>query len=309
LSISPEPETYLDKIAEEIKNLFPEESKEMITPKLLQEMADYSNNPFETDDEVNNGFDENEIELVLKTSREVVTKSFKSFLFEPSYSKCFPKVNEQYAPLIAQFFGILMSYFDFLPYTSIFNAFNVCLNLFRPIHLCHTCFPNGNRSYRCFGEHQIPIALDLLKRLSMDECVCTNVAETFILYLKDDVRVQWRYTNTFPFLNQLEINGELLVSYFYDHVHSKEPEGFPREDEIDDGFDEEELNVQFKKLWDDNTKFELPRLLNYFEDYAIANFHPAIEIDVNFISRFFSCLTISPFPQFHLYENNFWEEQ
>ena len=93
---------------DELKKLFPEETKEMITPKLLQEITDYSTNPFETDDEINNGFDEDAIEVTLKTFKEVVAKSFKSFLYEPSYSKCFPKINEQYDPLIAQFFGCLL---------------------------------------------------------------------------------------------------------------------------------------------------------------------------------------------------------
>ena len=278
LSANEDPNTYLEYIADDLKQIpTNEEDKERVTPEFLLKLAAYRENPLENDDNVDNGFDENEIERRIKYSKEVVAKSFDKFLYEISYSKCFPKVEVQYTFMIKNYFDHFMGIFDTLSYHHLNKILRNLLMLFKPITLI-----------ACSIKPVPPIAFTLLQRISLDECIFTNKNELVVLYLGNNIQVEWSYVNSFPFLNQLRIDGELLLSYFFDRTKGKRVVKFP---DNDDGIvdDAEAERARFKDFENQHKVINLIRIRDIFDNKCQER------ITLDFLSQFFVCLTQSPF--------------
>ena len=193
------------------------------------------------DTNTNNSYNKEDLQNLIKHSTGVMAQSFDKFLYETSYSKCFPKGVEHETLKIKAFFDFFIELYDFVPYIQLNEQLTKLRDLLMTFQ--HTLT----------NDYRLPVTFDLLKRLSLDECIFTNEQEKFVLYLDNNHRIVWNYTNTFPFLNQLFVNDYLAVSYLFDRIKDKQPDGYPPGHVVDeeDGagdIEEEDLSDRFERL-------------------------------------------------------------
>ena len=287
LSNSTDPNTYLEYIADELKELLSnDEQKEKVTAQFLYNFVAHNYHSVELDENLDNGYQEDYIKNIIHNSKETITKSFDKFLYEISYSKCFPKVDAQYTFTIKSFFDSFVDLFDLVPYKKLHDILSSLLKIFKPLRLSFFAQPHD-------GYDILPVLKELYKRIQIDECIFSNEKEVFVLYLDNGLRIEWSYTNSFPFINKLMVNDELVLSCSYDRIKGEQPDAFP--DGYNVGGDDENLNEKFENLMRDNGKLDLVRLRDVFSTFVYKNFCNAPEIDFEFLSSLLSSLSISPF--------------
>ena len=299
LSSSTDPNTYLEYIADELKEIVSDnEEKGKVTAEFLFNFVAYTSHPVELNENIDNGYEEKDLENMIQYSKETMAKCFHKFLYEISYSKCFPKVDAQYTFMIKSFFDFFLDLYELVPYKELNDLLDSLLNIFKPMQLS---FFTYRMRQKLLERNWLPVFIDLFKRIQIEECLFSNEQEKFVLYLKDDLRVEWSYTNSFPFPNKFLVNDELVLSYFFDRIHGKQPEGFPEEYNIAEN-DDEDLEEKFEKLFRDNRKLDFLRLRDIFTNYVEENFRPAPEIDLEFLSSLLLSLSNTPQEVFSQYE-------
>ena len=268
-----------------------DEEKEKVTAQFLYNFVAYNSHSVEFDENVDNGYKEEDIEKIIFNSIETITKSFNKFLYEISYSKCFPKVDAQHTLAIKTFFDYFVDLLGLVPYKELSDILNSLLNIFKPMQLSFfTQQLHRDRDH----DLRLPVIKELYKRIQIDESFFSNEQEAFVLYLDNGVRVEWSYINSFPFLNKLMVNNEIVLSCLYDRIKGEQPVTFPDGYNVgeDDGCS---VNEKFVNLFNENGKSDLIRLRDVFTSYVQKNFNQPPEIDFEFLTSLLLSLSNCPF--------------